>query len=68
MFEILMDALEVLQGDETVVDVLNTVGALTLALADKILSPSKYKMLSMFNVEAATKIKEIIKQGDNKNV
>lgn len=66
MFEILKDALEVLQEDETIVDVLNTVGATTLSLADKSLSPGKYWALSMFNVEAAERIREIVKDKLNK--
>ena len=54
-----MNALEVLQEAKTVVDTLNIAGALTLSLAEKSLSPGKYWALSLFNVEAAKKIKEI---------
>ena len=61
MFEIIMDTLEVLQKDETIVDVLNTVGAATLSLADETLHPVEYYALSFINSEAAKRIKEIIK-------
>ena len=53
VMENVMDALEVLEQDKTVVDALNTVGALTL-------SPGKYWALSMFNVEAAKRIEKLI--------
>lgn len=61
MFEILNDTLEILQKDETVVDVLNTVGAATLSLADVTLRPVEYYALSFINNEAAKRIREIIK-------
>lgn len=59
MFEIIMDTLEVLKNDKTVVDVLNTVGAATLSMADETLSPVEYYALSFINTEAAKRIKEI---------
>ena len=61
MFEIIMDTLEVLQKDETIVDVLNTIGAAALSLADETLHPVEYYALSFINNEAAKRIKEIIK-------
>ena len=60
MFEIVMDALEVLEKDETIVDVLNTVGAAALSLADETLSPVEYYALSFINTEANKRIKKII--------
>ena len=61
MSEIIMDALEVLQKDKTVVDVLNTVGATALSLADVTLHPVEYYGLSFINTEAEKRIKEIFK-------
>lgn len=61
MFEIIMDTLEVLQEDKTVVDVLNTLAAATLSLADETLHPVEYYALSFINNEAAKRIKEIFK-------
>lgn len=60
MFEIIMDALEVLEKDKTVVDVLNTVSAAALYIADETLSPVEYCALSFINAEAAKKITEIL--------
>ncbi len=59
MFEIMMDALEVLKKDDSIIDVLNTVGAAALSLADKILSPIEFLALNFVITEAEEKIKEI---------
>ena len=59
-FETVMDGLEVLQTDETVFDVLNTVSATTLALSETpSKSRSKYVAIGIFNDLAAKRIEEI---------
>ena len=60
MFEILMDALEVLKKDESIIDVLQTVGATALSLADETLSPVEFLALNFVITEADKKIKEIL--------
>ena len=60
MFEILMDALEVLKKDESIIDVLQTVGAAALSLADETLSPVEFLALNFVITEADKKIKEIL--------
>ena len=59
MFEIMMDALEVLKKDDSIIDVLNTVGAAALSLADEVLSPVEFLALNFVITEAEKKIKEI---------
>lgn len=59
MFEIIMDALEVLEKDKTIANVLSTVSAATLSLADETLSPVEYLALSFINKEAAKRIEKI---------
>ena len=59
MFEIIMDALEVLKKDDSIIDVLNTVGAAALSLADEVLSPVEFLALNFVITEAEKKIKEI---------
>lgn len=68
MFEIIIDGLEVLKTDKTVIDILNTLCATTSALAGKIFTPVEYYALNLVIMEAEDKIREIIKEGDNENV
>ena len=60
MFEIIMDALEILKQDETITDVLNTLSATALSLADESLSPVEYLALNFVTTEADKRIKEIV--------
>ena len=59
MFEIMMGALEVLEKNDSVIDVLNTVGATALSLADEVLSPVEFLALNFVITEAEKKIKDI---------
>lgn len=60
MFEIIMHSLETIQKDEKVADVLNTIGATALSLADVVLHPVEFLALSFVITEAEKRIKEII--------
>ena len=66
MFEIMMDALESLKQDETIIDVLNTTSAAALSLADETLSPVEYLALNFVIREADKRIKEIVQNKLNK--
>ena len=61
MFEIMMDAREVLKKDDSVIDVLRTVGATALSLADETLSPIEFLALNFVITEADKRVKEILK-------
>ena len=59
MFEMMMEALKTLQKDEKVIDVLQTVGATALSLANEVLHPVEFLALDFVITGAEKRIKEI---------